>query len=70
VLFPMQIGLGVADTDTLSAPPVTLIVTSSLAKQPVVCEVAVRVKVVFAVRFRVTGSSMSALERDDAGTQL
>jgi len=60
----------VADADTLSAPPVTVIVTASLAKQPVTCEVAVRVKVVLDTRFNVTGSSIVALASDDAGTQL
>jgi len=60
----------VADADKVSAPPVTVIVTASPAKQPVTCEVAVRVNVVLDIRFNVTGSSIAAFESDDAGTQL
>lgn len=70
VLLPRQSVAGVADADTLSAPPVTVIVTASLAGQPVVCAVAVRVNVVLDVRFNVNGSSTVASDSEDAGTQL
>ena len=52
-LSPLHVRLSEASANTLNAFPVTVTVTLSLAVQPVVSDVAVRVKIVDKVKLEV-----------------
>jgi len=69
-LCPTQIVPGVAVGVVLNAPPVTVTVAASEFEQPVVVEVAVRVKTFVEVRFIVVGSTDAGFTSNDAGVQL
>jgi hypothetical protein len=58
--------VGVAFND----PPVKVTITASEFEQPVVVEVAVKVKTVVEVRFTVVGSSIAGLRNNEDGVQL